>query len=58
MNKIHQSVAVLVLALVGLMGGEYEQRPVGNVNLAGVADTQEALRDLWVGHIFWARTWC
>ncbi|TKS58547.1 MAG: hypothetical protein EWM73_03490 [Nitrospira sp.] len=55
MNKICQSEAVLVLALVGLMSCEHEQRPVGNVNLAHVVDTQEALRDLWVGHIFWVR---
>src|SRR3970282_1047497 len=36
MNKICQSEAVLVLALVGLMSCEHEQRPVGNVNLAHV----------------------
>jgi hypothetical protein len=53
MSKIHQSMAALVLALVSLVGCGYEPRAVGDVNPARVADTKEALRDLWVGHIFW-----
>jgi hypothetical protein len=55
MSKILRSLAVLVLALVGLAGCYYESRAVGDANPARVADTKEALRDLWLGHIFWVR---
>lgn len=55
MSKIHQSMAALILVLVGLVGCDYEPRAVGDVNPARVADTKEELRDLWVGHIFWVR---
>jgi len=55
MSKIHQSMAALVLALVGLMGCDYETRAVGDANPARVAEMKQALRDLWVGHIFWVR---
>ena len=53
MNKIHRSLAVLVLALAGLMGCDSEPRTVHDVNSTHVAEAKEALRDLWVGHIFW-----
>ena len=55
MSKIHPSMAMLVLALVGLVGCDFEPRAVGDVNPAHVAETKQALRDLWVGHIFWVR---
>jgi hypothetical protein len=55
MSQLRQSLAVLVLALVGLVGCEHEPRTVGDANPARVADAKEALRDLWVGHIFWVR---
>ena len=55
MNKIHQSLASLVLAYVGLVGCDYEPRAVGDANPVRVAETKQALRDLWVGHIFWVR---
>jgi hypothetical protein len=55
MNRIYQSLAALVLVLVGLMGCDYEQRAVGDANPARVAEMKQALRDLWVGHIFWVR---
>jgi len=55
MNKIHQSIAVVVLVLVGLMGCGFEPRAVGDANPARVAEMQQTLRDLWVGHIFWVR---
>ena len=32
MSKIHQSMAALVLALVGLVGCDYEPRAVGDAN--------------------------
>lgn len=55
MSQIRQSMAVLVLALVGLVGCAHEPRAVGDANPASVADTKAALRDLWAGHIFWIR---
>ena len=55
MNKIHQSIAVLILVLVGLMGCNYEPRVVGDTNPARVEEMKQTLRDLWVGHIFWVR---
>ena len=55
MNKIHQSIAVLGLVLVSLVGCNYEPRAVGEANPARVVEMQQTLRDLWVGHIFWVR---
>ena len=55
MNNIRQSMAVLTLALVSLVGCDSESRTIGNVNPALVAETKQVLRDLWVGHIFWVR---
>jgi hypothetical protein len=55
MNKIHQSITVLVLVVVGLVGCDYEPHVVGETKPARVAEMRQALRDLWVGHIFWVR---
>ena len=55
MNKIFRSLQVLTLALVGLMGCNFELRTVGDVNPTHVAEAKQVLRDLWVGHIFWVR---
>jgi len=52
MSKIHLSMAVLVLALVGLVGYEFESQAVGAVNPIRVAEMKQDLRDLWLGHIF------
>jgi hypothetical protein len=49
-NKRYSAMAVLVLALVGLVG--YESRAAGEVNPLRVAEMQKTLRDLWLGHIF------
>jgi hypothetical protein len=51
MKKIHQSIAVLALALVGLAGCDQEQRAVRNTNPARVAEMQQTHRDLWLWHI-------
>ena len=51
MRKIHQSIAVPVLALVGLVGCDQEQRAIGDANPARVAEMQQTHRDLWLGHI-------
>jgi hypothetical protein len=55
MNKIHQSMAVLALMLVSLVGCGFEPRAVENANPTRVEEMQQTLRDLWVGHIFWVR---
>jgi len=55
MNKIHQSIAVLGLALIGLVGCGFEPRAVGDANPARVEEMKQTLRDLWVRHIFWVR---
>ena len=52
MSKIHRCMAVLVLALVGLVGGDYESRAAGDPNPIRVAEMQKDFRDLWLGHIF------
>jgi hypothetical protein len=53
MNKILESMAVLVLAFAGLVGCDYEPRAVGNANPARVAEMKQTFRDLWLGHIYW-----
>ena len=55
MNKIHQFIAVLGLVLFSLVGCGFEPRAGGDANPARVAEMQQTLRDLWVGHIFWVR---
>ena len=55
MRQIFQSMAMLVLAVVGLVGCAHEPRAIEDANPARVADTKAALRDLWAGHIFWIR---
>ena len=55
MRKIHQFIALLVLVLVSLVGCNYEPRAGGEANPVRVAEMQQTLRDLWVGHIFWVR---
>jgi hypothetical protein len=52
MSKIQQCVAVLLLALVGLLGGDYELRAAGDVSPVPAAEVKQTLRDLWLGHIF------
>ena len=52
MSKIHRCMAVLVLAFVGLVGGDYESRAAGDPNPIRVAEMQKDFRDLWLGHIF------
>jgi len=55
MNKIHWSIAVLILVFVGLVGCGFESKTVGDPNPARVEEMKQTLRDLWVGHIFWVR---
>ncbi len=53
MNKISQVIAVLALALAGLVGCDYESRAAGEANPIRVAEMQRSLCDLWLGHIYW-----
>jgi len=55
MNKMRHFIAVFGLVLIGLTSCNYEPRAVGDANPARVAEMQQTLRDLWVGHIFWVR---
>ncbi len=55
MNKIYQFIAILGLVFVGLVGCDRETRQGVDANPARVAEMQQTLRDLWVGHIFWVR---
>jgi hypothetical protein len=55
MIKTHQSMAVLVFALIGLLGCDYESRAAGGANPARVAEMKQTLRDLWLGHIYWVQ---
>ena len=52
MSKTCRCMAVLVLAFVSLVGGDYESRAAGDPNPIRVAEMQKTLRDLWLGHIF------
>ena len=51
-SKIYPSMAVLILALVALVGYDQESRAAGDANPIRVAEMQKTLRDLWLGHIF------
>ncbi len=55
MGKIIQSMAMLVLALVGLAGCDYEARAVKGPNPVRVAEMKQTFRDLWLGHIYWVQ---
>ena len=52
MSKTYRWMTVLVLAFVGLVGGDYESRAAGDPNPIRVAEMQKDFRDLWLGHIF------
>ena len=52
MNRMHQSMAVLVLAFVGLVSCNQESPTVGDAKPARVAEVQQTFRELWLGHIF------
>ena len=55
MSQIRQSMAVLALAVVGLVGCAHESYKVTDADPTRVADTKAAMRELWAGHIFWIR---
>jgi hypothetical protein len=55
MSKIYRSMAILVLALIGQVGCDYETRAVGNADPVRVAEMRQTFRDLWLGHIYWVQ---
>ncbi len=55
MSKSFQSMAVLVLALAGLVGYSGEARAAGDANPARAAEMKQTYRDLWLGHIYWVQ---
>ena len=55
MSKIHQSIAIILFVLIGLVSCGYEPQAGGDREPASVSELQQNLRDLWVGHIFWVR---
>ena len=55
MSTIHSSMAVLVLALAGLVGCDYESHAVGDTNPVRVSEMKQSLRNLWLGHIYWVQ---
>jgi len=54
-SKAFQSMPVLALTLVGLVGCDYESRAAGDANPARVAEMKKDFRDLWLGHIYWVQ---
>ena len=55
MSKLFQSMAVLILALAGLVGSDGESCAAGDANPARAAEMKQTYRDLWLGHIYWVR---
>jgi hypothetical protein len=55
MGKIIQSMTMLVLALVSLVGCDDEARAVKGANPVRVAEMRQTFRDLWLGHIYWVQ---
>jgi hypothetical protein len=55
MSKLLQSMAVLVLAVAGLVVCNGEARAAGDANPTRVAEMKQTYRDLWLGHIYWVQ---
>ena len=55
MNQMRQVLAVVVLAVVGLVGCAHEWRSMEDPHPATVADMKGVLRDQWSRHLFWIR---
>jgi hypothetical protein len=55
MGKLFKPMAVLVLALAGLVVCNGESHATGAANPARVAEMKQAYRDLWLGHIYWVQ---
>lgn len=55
MNTIRRSMAVLVFAIVGLVGCTHEWSSVSEPHPVTATDLQGVLRDEWSRHLFWIR---
>ena len=55
MKHIRQSMAVLLIAIAGLLGCAHESRVVADTTQTDLTDTRAMMRNLWAGHIFWIR---
>jgi hypothetical protein len=55
MNKLPQTIVVVVLAFASLVGNVGESRAAEEANPARVAEMRQAYRDLWLGHIYWVQ---
>jgi hypothetical protein len=55
MSKLFQSMAVLILALAGLVGSDGESHAAGEANPVRAAEMKQTFRDLWLGHIYWVQ---
>jgi hypothetical protein len=55
MSQRGQLMAVLGLAVVGLVGCAHEWEPMPDPQPATVADMQAVLRNRWASHLFWIR---
>lgn len=55
MNSMSRVMAVLVLAVVGLVGCAHEGHSGAGTNPHSAADLKAVMRDLWSGRNFWIR---
>lgn len=55
MNKLLQSIVVVVLSFAGLVSNDGKTHAAGDVNPARVAEMKQSYRDLWLGHIYWVQ---
>lgn len=55
MNKLLQSIVVVVLSFAGLVSNDGKIHAAGDVNPARVAEMKQSYRDLWLGHIYWVQ---
>ena len=55
MNKLPQTIVVVVLAFASLVGNVGESRAAEEANPARVAEMRQTYRDLWLGHIYWVQ---
>ena len=55
MNSLSRVMAILVFAVVGLVGSAHEGRSAAGGHPRSAADLKAVLRDLWSGHNFWLR---
>lgn len=55
MSSMSRVTAILLFAVVGLVGSAHEGLSAAGGHLRSAADLKAVLRDLWSGHNFWLR---